>query len=97
MGFRAVAGKYRSFGRTAGEALEALLTQENGHIESSAILIQRYAPDAFFTFAQYERMQELFSRASLSTAEKKELTALVDAELNATVKRLDSLTEATTQ
>ena len=90
--FRAVAGRRQSVGRTAGEALDALLAQEGDSVESSAILVQRFIPDSFFTQAQYDRMRELFDRrASLNANESDELDALIDAELDATVKRTSAL------
>lgn len=86
--FRAVAGKRQSTGQTAGEALDALLAQENGNVESSVILIQRFVPDAYFTEVQYERMQELLARReSLTEAEGMDLDTLIDAELEATIQR----------
>jgi hypothetical protein len=93
--FRAVAGRRQSVGRTAGEALDALIAQEGGHIECSAVLVQRFAPDAFFTQAQHDRMQELLARRdSLTAGESTELDALIDAELDATVSRTDPLMPA---
>lgn len=87
-GFRAVAGSRQSVGQTAGQALDALLAQENGAIESSAILIQRFVPDAYFTQAQHDRMQELLAVGENRTApENEELNALIDAELEATISR----------
>jgi hypothetical protein len=57
-----------------------------------SIPLQRFAPDAYFTQAQYDRMQKLLvCRASLTAEENEELDALIDAELEATVKRTDSL------
>ena len=92
MRFRATAGKHQTVGRTAGEALDALLSKEGGNIDSSAILIQRFAPDSYFTQAQHERRQELLARrASLTAEENEELDALIDAELEATVKRTEAL------
>jgi glycine cleavage system aminomethyltransferase T len=92
--FRAISGKRQSTGRTPGEALDALLAQEDGNIESSAILIQRFAPDAYFTQAQHDRMQELLARrTALTEEENAELDALIDAELAATVARTDSLVQ----
>lgn len=88
----AIVGKRKSFGRTAGEALDALIAQEAGTIDSSAVLIHRFAPDAYFAQDRYERMQELLdSRASLSASESGELDALSDEELDATILRTDSL------
>ena len=86
--FRAVAGGLQSVGRTAGEALDSLLAQEGESIESSMIVIRRFAPDAYFSQAQHDRMQELLQRRStLSDDESSELDGLIDAELDATVLR----------
>jgi hypothetical protein len=90
--FRAISGPHQSVGRTPGEALDALLAQEGEPIEASAILIQRFAPDAYFTQPDYDRMQELLARrASLSATENDELDTLIDRELDATVARTDAL------
>src|SRR5580692_5222040 len=85
--FHAISGSHRSVGRTAGEALDALLATEVGRdVESSAILIQRFVPDAYFTLAQYDRLQELLAhRESLPEGDSAELDALIDAELEATI------------
>ena len=86
--FRAIAGSLQSIGRTAGEALDSLLAQEGETIESSMIVIQRFAPDAYFSQAQHDRMQELLERHSTPNgAESNELNALIDAELDTTVIR----------
>lgn len=90
--FRAVAAKLQSVGRTPGEALDSLLAQENGNVESSAILVHRFAPDAFFTQAQYERLKDLLGRKScLTQSEGAELGELIEAELDATVARSGAL------
>jgi hypothetical protein len=95
--FRAVSGKHQSVGRTAGEALDALLAQEGGAIESSAILIQRFVPDACFTQAQYDRMQQLLAHRNTHTElENAELDALIDAELEATIARTQNLLSKST-
>ena len=89
--FRAIAGKNHSFGRTMGEALDALISKEGVNIDSSTILIQRFAPDAYFTQNQYDRMKELLGRRSILTeSENNELILLIDTELEATVARTDA-------
>lgn len=94
--YLAIAGKHRSTGRTAGEALDALLAQEGAHVESSTVLIHRFAPDSYFTQGQYDRLQALLARrSSLSSEESEELDALIDAELDATVARTDALAKRT--
>ena len=56
------------------------------------MLIQRFQPDAYFTAAQYCRMQELLGRRATLTAEERgELEALIDAELDATVECTEGL------
>jgi hypothetical protein len=90
--FRAVAGHRQSVGRTMGEALDALTADWGDDVQETAVLIQRFQPDAHFTEAQHLRMQELLARrATLTAEERAELEALVDAELDATVARTDSL------
>ena len=90
--YRATAGTRHCAGRTAGEALDALLATEGKVADSSTILIQRFVPDAHFTQAQYDRMQSLLARrASLTSDESAELDDLIDTELDATVSRTDAL------
>jgi len=90
--FRAVAGDRQSVGRTMGEALDALTADWGEDIYETAVLIQRFKPDPYFTEAQYCRMQELLARrATLTAEERAELETLIDAELDATVARTDDL------
>jgi len=90
--FRAIAGDRQSVGRTMGEALDALTADWGDDVPETAVLIQRFQPDAYFTQAQHDRVQELLSRRdSLAAAERAELEALIDAELAATVARTDRL------
>jgi hypothetical protein len=90
--FRAIAGNRQSVGRTMGEALDALTADWGDSVQETAILIQRFQPDSYFTAAQYGRMQELLAhRASLTAEERAELEALIDAEIEATVARTDRL------
>ena len=90
--FRAIAGDRQSVGRTMGEALDALTADWGNDIQETAVLIQRFHPDSYFTAAQYDRMQELLAhRASLTAEERVEIEALIDAELEATVARTDRL------
>lgn len=90
--FRAIAGNCQSVGRTMGEALDALVAEWGGDIQETAVLIQRFQPDEYFTATQYHRMQELLARrTSLTAEERDELEALIDAELDATVARTERL------
>jgi regulator of protease activity HflC (stomatin/prohibitin superfamily) len=94
--FRAIAGGRQSVGRTMGEALDALTAEWRDGFEETAVLIQRFRPDAYFTEAQYLRMRDLLARRSALTAEERaELEALIDTELDATVARTDALARLT--
>jgi len=71
---------------------EALTADWGDDIQETAVLSQRLQPDAYFTAAQYGRMQELLARrAALTAEERAELETLIDAELAATVARTESL------
>lgn len=90
--FRAIAGSRQSIGRTMGEALDALTADWGDDIQETAVFIQHLQPDAYFTAAQYCRMQELLARrAALTAEERAELETLIDTELAATVARTESL------
>src|SRR5215831_16366094 len=90
--FRAIAGNRQAVGRTMGEALDVLTADWGKNIQEAAVLIQRFQPDAYFTEAQYGCMQELLARrATLTVEERADLEALIDAELDATIARTESL------
>jgi hypothetical protein len=77
-----------------GEALDALASQWGEMTETVPVIIQHFGPDRFFTQQHYDRMQDLRSLAAaraLSADERRELDALIDAEFDATVARLDAL------
>ena len=89
--FVARSGNLRGVGRTMGEALDALAAQWAEITQPVPVIIQHFGPDRFFTQAQYDRMQELRRRiGSLSPEEQAELASLIDAELAATMDRLDA-------
>src|SRR5213593_3593036 len=69
--FRAVAGNRQSVGRTMGEALDALMADWGEDIQETAVLIQRFQPDKYFTQAQHSRMQELLARRAALTGEER--------------------------
>jgi hypothetical protein len=90
--YRAIAGGRQYFGSTMGQALDALTADWGDSVRETAIIIQRFEPDEFFTEAQQLRKSELMARrAKLSPAERAELEAILDAELDATVARTDHL------
>ena len=97
--FRAVAGDKQSVGRTAGEALDALVTQLPADEAGTIVVVQGLRPDRFFTAAQRERLSELMGRwraardsgGSLDPTEQSQLDALVEAELRASAERSAAL------
>ena len=59
-------------------------------VRAARVVIARFGPGAYFTQAQHERQRTLLARRhALSPAERTELEGLVDAELDATVARLE--------
>jgi hypothetical protein len=97
--FRAIAGKRQAVGKTAGEALDALVEQLDEEEAGILVIVQHLRPDAFFTVDQQQRLQELMARwhcaqatqSSLSPDERAELDSLVEAEWRATAERTRSL------
>ena len=90
--YRARAGSRLAMGNTMGQALDALTEDWGDDIKDTAILIQRFQPDEFFTEAQMQRKQMLLSqRNNLNSIEYTELEALLDSELDATVTRTAKL------
>lgn len=97
--YRAIAGDKQSVGKTAGQALDALIIQL-GETEFSALLvIQSFRPDQFFNAAQQKRLSELMElwrdardRGRLLAPEQQaELDRLVEAELAAATARTTAL------
>jgi hypothetical protein len=97
--FRAAAGDKQSVGRTAGEALDALVTQLPAADAATIVVVQGLRPDPFFTAAQRERLSDLMSRwraardagGALDPPEQAELDALVEAELRGSARRTATL------
>lgn len=93
--FCAIAGKHQSFGRTAGEALDALNAQLGETESGSLVIVQQMQSDLYFPETQYLRMRELLDRsASLTGAEREELEELVKDEFIASAKRTEALAAA---
>ncbi len=94
--YRASAGDKSSIGQTPGEALDAIYAQ----LEATGcnILIPNFQPDRFFTIEQQQRLSILMQawrdardrELSFPTELQTELDALVEAELVASVHRLES-------
>jgi hypothetical protein len=97
--YRAILGDKQSVGKTAGQALDALLSQLNTLSFSGILLIQNFEPDPFFTAAQQTRLAQLMEQwqtaqnqgQTLPPELQTELDELVDAELKATSDRAAAL------
>jgi hypothetical protein len=93
-GFRAIAGKKESRGRTAGEALDALTKQLANDEGNLFVIVQKHKADEFFDETQQKRLTELMRRKSagkLTSDEKTELEQLIEAELRAATRRAENL------
>ncbi len=97
--YYAMAGDKRSFGHTAGEALDSLTSQLAREDAGTLVIVQNRQPDRFFDARQQRRLNELMQRwrtaqdhgDSLPASEQAELAELVDVELRATAARTDAL------
>ncbi len=92
--FRAVSGNRESFGRTAGEALDALTAQLDEEEGGTLIVIQNRRADKFFNSSQQKRLTELMAKRKaqlLSVDEETELENLVEAELEGAKRRAEEM------
>ncbi len=93
--YLALAGDKRSYGRTAGEALDALTTQMDERETGTLVILQNQQPDKFFSAQAQQKLTELMTEwrtardeeVSLPTDQQQELEALVEAELLASAER----------
>lgn len=93
--FRAVIGEKEFFGKTAGEALDALALDVEGEKSETIYFLQRCQPDEFFNAQQLQRLSHLMEKLHEAEAESKQLSAderaeleqLIDEELDASGKR----------
>ncbi|MFN7948437.1 MAG: hypothetical protein U0Z53_24005 [Blastocatellia bacterium] len=96
--WRAFSGGRESFGKTAGEAVDALAAQF-GEEAPETLIIRQLKPDIYFTAQQQQRLTELMSRwraareagTLLPPEEQTELEGLIEAELQATAKRAEQI------
>ena len=95
--FSAISGKNKSFGKTVGEAIDAL-TKQIPDEPNPVIYIQDFQPDEFFTAQQQTRLAELMQKLrdtelELSVEEKSELENLINVELDGSAKRAAKIAE----
>lgn len=97
--YRAVAGNKEAVGRSAGEALDAMISQLNESASGTFLVVQHPRSDPYFTAAQQQRLEALMTRwraardnqTPLPPAEQAELEALVEAEVRAAGQRAAAL------
>ena len=94
-GYRAVSGDAQGTGATVGQALDGLAAAAGPPAETTLVVVQPQAADAYFTAAQRDRLADLMARwraardagASLPAGEQAELDDLVRAEVKAAADR----------
>lgn len=99
--YHAMAGDKQSYGKTPGEALDALTAQLSEEETSTLVIVQSLRPDRFFSMEQQQRLAELMScwrtardkGETLPPDEQAELEALFEAELHASADRTAALAD----
>lgn len=97
--FRAFSGKKKSYGKTVGEAVDALTEKLESNEQNTVVFVQDFEPDEFFTADQQQRMSILMSKwreardagRFLSSSEQTELEELIAAELDGSGRRVEKL------
>ena len=92
-------------GSRAGQALDALTEQVGKRDEDTLVILRQMKADRFFTEAQRRRLSELMERwhaaqaggAALSSEEQEELSALVQAEVEASGERAAAMARESVQ
>ena len=91
----AVSGEKRSFGDTAGKALDSLTAQLGNQGGGTLVVVQSGSPDPYFGAPEQQRLAELMRRwreardqgRAWADEEEQELKRLVDLELRASADR----------
>jgi sarcosine oxidase gamma subunit len=99
--YRAVTARNQAFGRTAGEALNALTAQIPAEEADTLIIVRSLAPDRFFTGEQRQRLDDLMARwrsardggQPLSARDQSELEELIDLEVQGATERATAVLE----
>lgn len=97
--YRAVADKKEAFGKTVGEAIDALTGQLTNGDTDTLVIVQRFQPDEFFSADQQNRLGYLMQKMRdardigkmLPQEEWTELENLVDAELIGSARRAEKI------
>ncbi|NET47887.1 MAG: hypothetical protein F6K09_04005 [Merismopedia sp. SIO2A8] len=99
--YQATLGNTQSIGKTAGQALDALVAQMDEPSFKGLLVIQSFQPDALFTQAQQTRLLELMTLwrdardqgKDILPEQQAELDRLVELELDAATARTTTLIE----
>ena len=97
--YQATSGNTQSIGKTAGEALDALVAQLDEPDFKGLLVIQSFRPDTLFTKAQQDRLSELMDLwrnardhgEEILPEQQLELDRLVELELEAATARTTAL------
>lgn len=100
--YRAVSGARTAVGPTIGDAFKSLADQLGEPEETTFVVIQPMRPDRFFGAEQVRRLTELMAKwrvardsgSKFPDDEQAELDALVQAELEGTIRRSQALLDA---
>ncbi|MEM9220238.1 MAG: hypothetical protein AAGD25_38675 [Cyanobacteria bacterium P01_F01_bin.150] len=101
--YQATSGTTQSVGKTAGQALDALVAQLDEPAFKGVLVMQSFRPDTLFTQAQQTRLSELMTLwrdardqgKELLPKQQAELDRLVELELQAATARTTALMEQT--
>lgn len=99
LSYYAMSGEKRSFGQTAGEALDSLTAQLAKEETGTLVIVQSQQPDRFFDAKQQQRLGNLMEQWRikrdrhdlLPSEEQAELEDLVDQELRASAARAEAM------
>lgn len=97
--FVAFSGKKNSFGKTIGEAVDALTEQLEPSEQNTVVYVRDFQPDEFFTVEQQQRMSVLMAKwreardadQQLAPQEQIELEKLIEEELEGSGRRAEKI------
>jgi hypothetical protein len=100
-GYRAVSGEKESFGKTVGEAIDAIADELEFTGTNAVVYLQDFRPDEFFTQAQQRRLGALMKKwrsardkgLTLDPHDQAELEKLIEIELEGSGRRAQKLAE----
>ena len=99
--YQATLGSTHSTGKTAGQALDALVAQLDEPNFKGLLVLQSFRPDTLFSQAQQVRLSELMTLwreardqgKEIPPEQQSELDRLVELELEAAIERTTALME----